>query len=161
MHCNAPDIFGVSETHLSPHESASLIQDLTPPDYNFFHIPRPDRPGGGVGCFIKSSFTGKIRSKFLIFEVLVLQVKSSNLCFYFTSTYRPPSNIHMDTVSLYSGKLKHILNVCNLIQHVKQQTHIHGHIIDLFITTPEIQVSNVCIGQCLNDYFSISSLINF
>jgi hypothetical protein len=93
MHCNAPDIFEVSETHLSPHESASLIQDLTPPDYNFFHIPRPDRPGSGVVCFIKSSFTGTIipTPKFLIFEVLVLLVKSSNLCFYFTSIYRPPS----------------------------------------------------------------------
>jgi hypothetical protein len=93
MHCNAPDIFGVSETHLPPHESASLIQDLTPPDYNFFHIPRPDRPGGNVGCFMKSSFTGTIipTPKFLTFEVLILQVKSSNFCFYFTGIYHPPS----------------------------------------------------------------------
>jgi hypothetical protein len=41
IHCNAPDIFGVSETHLSPHESASLIQDFTPPDYNFFIYTAP------------------------------------------------------------------------------------------------------------------------
>jgi hypothetical protein len=40
-HCNAPDIFGVSETHLSPQESANLTQDLTPPDYNFFIYPSP------------------------------------------------------------------------------------------------------------------------
>jgi hypothetical protein len=51
-------VFRVSETHLSPFESANLIQDLTPPDYNFYHIPWPDRAGGGVGCFINSSLTG-------------------------------------------------------------------------------------------------------
>jgi hypothetical protein len=67
----------------------------------------------------------------------------------------------MDTVSLYSGKFKHILDACDLIQHVKQPTHIHGHIIDLFITTPEIPVSNVRIGECLTDHFSISLLIDF
>jgi hypothetical protein len=73
MHSNVPDIFGVSETHLSPFESASLIQDLAPPDYNFYHVPRPDRAGGGVGCFIKSSLTGTIipTPKFLTLEVLV------------------------------------------------------------------------------------------
>jgi hypothetical protein len=117
----------------------------------FFHLPRPVRLGGGVRCFIKSSFTGTIipTPKFLTFDVLVLQVKSSNLCFYFTSIYRPwnaskstflnefqsfigflstfPSpfsitgdfNIHMDTVSLYSGKFKQIRDACYLIQHVK------------------------------------------
>jgi hypothetical protein len=64
----------------------------------------------------------------------------------------------MDTVSLYSGKFKHILDACDLIQHVKQPTHIHGHNIDIFITTPEIPVSNVPIGECLTDNFSIASL---
>jgi hypothetical protein len=80
MHSNDPDIISVSETYLSPFESASLIQDLTPPDYNFYHIPRSDRAGGGVGCIIKSSLTGTIipTTKFLTFEVLVLQVKCYN-----------------------------------------------------------------------------------
>jgi hypothetical protein len=67
----------------------------------------------------------------------------------------------MDTVSLYSGKFKHILYACDLIQYVKQPTHIHGPIIDLFITTPEIPVSNVRIGECLTDHLSISLLIDF
>jgi hypothetical protein len=190
---NGPDIFGLSETHLSKDESASLIQDLTPPGYMLFHLPRPDRPGGGVGCFIKSSLTGTIipTPKFSTFEVLLLQVKSSNLCFYFTSIYRPPStskstflnefqsfigflstfpspfiitgdfNIHMDTGSLYAEKFKHILDACDLIQHVKQPTHIHGHIIDLFISSPEVPVYNVRVGDCVSDHFSITSLIDF
>jgi hypothetical protein len=38
---------------------------------------------------------------------------------------------------------------------------IHGHLIDLCITTPEIPVSNVHIGECLTVHFSISLLINF
>jgi hypothetical protein len=67
----------------------------------------------------------------------------------------------MDTASLYAERFKHILDACDVIQHVKQPTHIHGHIIDLFITTPDIPVSNVGIGDCLSDHFWISSLINF
>jgi hypothetical protein len=47
-----PDIFGLSETHVSKDESASFIQDLTPPGYMLFQLTRPDSPGGGVGCFI-------------------------------------------------------------------------------------------------------------
>jgi hypothetical protein len=57
---NGTDIFGLSETHLSKDESASFIQDLTPLCYMLFHLPRPDCPGSGVGCFIKSLFTGTI-----------------------------------------------------------------------------------------------------
>jgi hypothetical protein len=54
----------------------------------------------------------------------------------------------MNTVSLYSGKFKHILDALDLIQHVKKPTYIHDHIIDLFTKTPEIPVSNVLIGEC-------------
>jgi hypothetical protein len=67
----------------------------------------------------------------------------------------------MDIGSLYVEKFKHILEACNLIQHVKQPTHIHGHIIDLFISSPEVLVYNVRVGECVSDHFSITSLIDF
>jgi hypothetical protein len=70
-------------------------------------------------------------------------------------------NIHMDSASLYAERFKHILDACDVIQHVKQPTHIQIHIIDLFITTPDIPVSNVRIGNCLSNHFLIFSLINF
>jgi hypothetical protein len=114
-----------------------------------------------------------------------------NLCFYFTSINHPPSTskstflnefqsfigflstfpstfiitgdfiIHMDTGSLYAEKFKHILDACDLIQHVKQPTHIHGYIIDLFISSPQVPVYNVHVGDCVSDHFTITSLIEF
>jgi exonuclease III len=117
--------------------------------------------------------------KLLTGNVLVIQVKCSILCFYFSIYHHPSTSkspflnefqsfigflsinsspfiitgdfdIHMDNDSLYAGKFKH---ACDLLQHMKQPTHIHGHIIDLFITTPENPVSNVGIGECLSDHF--------
>jgi glycine cleavage system protein P-like pyridoxal-binding family len=59
----------------------------------------------------------------------------------------------MDTASLYAERMKHILDACYVIQHVKQRNQIHGCIIDVFIIPPDIAVSNFRIGDCLSDLF--------
>ena len=94
VNCHSPDIFGVSETFLSSSEPDSLINDITPVGYNFFHNPRTNRRGGGVGCFLSTNFLGNPidTPQFASFESLVVQVKNSNCCLYFLSVYRPPNS---------------------------------------------------------------------
>ena len=49
------DIVCITETWLSTSDTA-VINALTPEGYNFRHLPRTDRRGGGVGVLYKSSF---------------------------------------------------------------------------------------------------------
>jgi hypothetical protein len=67
----------------------------------------------------------------------------------------------MDTGSLYAEKFKHILDACDLFQLVKQPKHIHVHTIELYISSPEVPVYNLCVCDCVSDHFSITSLIDF
>jgi hypothetical protein len=69
----------------------------------------------------------------------------------------------MDTGSLYAEKFMHILDACDLTLDVKQPTHIHVHIIDLFISSPEVPLYNVCLGDCVSwkSLFFLLTLIIF
>jgi hypothetical protein len=53
------------------------------------------------------------------------------------------------------------LDACDLNQHVKQPTHIQGHIIDLFISSTEVPFYNVRVGDCVTDDFTKTSLIDY
>ena len=62
-------------------------------------------------------------------------------------------NIHVDTTSSDSTKFFSCLDPCNITQHVRTPTHLHGHILDLVLTPTEpTVVSNVRVGGFFSDH---------
>ena len=59
------DIIALTETWLSNSDKhKQTVGELTLPGYNFFHVPRPIRTGGGVGIIHKESITRVASSLF-------------------------------------------------------------------------------------------------
>lgn len=48
------DLFAITETWLSQNGDEVLLRELTPPNFDFIHVPRASR-GGGVGLVYKKS----------------------------------------------------------------------------------------------------------
>ena len=73
---NDLDILCLTKTHVRPYDSGSLLQSITPADYIFPQRPRPSGIGGGVGCFIRSSYSlHKMESPFYqSFENMVVSL---------------------------------------------------------------------------------------
>ena len=77
-------------------------------------------------------------------------------------------NIHVDVPCTDSHKLKALLESCNLRQSVNNTTHLHGHILDLFLSPSDqdvcVQVdicefiSDHAVTKCATDF--LSSLAN-
>ena len=67
-------------------------------------------------------------------------------------------NIHVDTTSSDSTKFLlskccSCLDSCNITQHFRTPTHLHGHILDLVLTPTEpTVVSNVRVGGFFSDH---------
>ena len=64
------DLIAVTETWLRPEDTESFISSITPPGYEFTHVPRNVKEGGGVGFFIKDdlSFEPDSKNSFQPFE---------------------------------------------------------------------------------------------
>ena len=117
------------------------------------------------------------------FETIVIGIGSSTSPFMIACVYRPPGscsdeffdqflnlfgylssvsssffmcgdfNIHVDTTSSDSTKFLNCLDSCNITQHVRSPTHLHGHILDLVVTPTEpTVVSNVRVGGFFSDH---------
>ena len=117
------------------------------------------------------------------FENIVIGIGSSTSPFTIACVYRPPGscsdeffdqflnlfeylssvssssfmcgdfNIHVDTTSSDSTKFLSCLDLCNITQHVRTPTHLHGHILDLVLTPTEpTVVSNVRVGGFFSDH---------
>ena len=66
-------------------------------------------------------------------------------------------NIHMDMLnSQNANKFSEILSGFDLIQHVTENTHESGHILDLVISRQNDFVSNVRVGEFFSDHKVIS-----
>ena len=69
-------------------------------------------------------------------------------------------NIHIDSTSNRKTlQLTKLLDNCNLIQHIKSKTHISGHILDVLITSAEVNIANIDVGPNISDHCPISCLI--
>ena len=89
------DIFMLIETWLWGDVSASSkIKEMTPKTHTFYHFPRVEKTGGGVGVFVsKSFFIVTVRNQviFNTFEYIDLEILSKNKVIRLITLYRPPT----------------------------------------------------------------------
>ena len=85
------------------------------------------------------------------FYMLVEFFSSMNSSFIICGDF----NIHIDTTSRDSVNFLNILDSCTITQHVHSATHLHGHTLDLILTSDISLVSNVVV----NDYISYHAMI--
>ena len=50
------DIYAVTETYLTRHDTTSSISDICLPDYSFYHQPHHSGCGGGVDFLVFNKF---------------------------------------------------------------------------------------------------------
>ena len=90
------DVFLLSETWLQGNVSdSSRINEMKPCTHNFYHIPRGDKRGGGVGAFVSKNFskiTIKNERMFESFEYITLELNKSNKIAEVVLLYRPPNS---------------------------------------------------------------------
>ena len=89
------DVLILTETWLSNDISdSSKIKEMIPKSHNFYHIPRENRSGGGVGVLIKKTFT-KVKvmnvESFESFEYIDTKITSDNKNIRIITVYRPPN----------------------------------------------------------------------
>ena len=92
------DMIGLCETWLKPNTFLPL-NEASPPDYNYAHVPPASKQEGGVALIYKFiySLSSNQDIKFTSFESLVLKPSSSNsnnliqgTGFHLVVLYRPP-----------------------------------------------------------------------
>ncbi len=73
------DILAMTETWLSPCDTAACLDDISPPGFSLFHCPRPSGRGGGVAFLVRETFKVEIihTPKFMSFEAICIIVKHS------------------------------------------------------------------------------------
>jgi hypothetical protein len=103
-----PDFIAITETWIKPHIS---VKRFHLPAYNFFHIDRTNKIGGGVGLYIHNCFDFNIINIQQIdgCDLLLGQLThkiTPNLQIIICVIYRPPKN----NLNLFIDKLENILS---------------------------------------------------
>ena len=81
LNSGAYDLFGLTETHIKPSDTAGHLSSLHPDHYKLIHTPRQGKGGGGVGFLVRKEFECEKLSTplFSSFEHIAICVKSSTL----------------------------------------------------------------------------------
>ena len=79
--------------------------------------------------------------------MLVEFLSSTNSSFIICGDF----SIHIDTTSRDSVNFLNTLDSCNITQHVHSATHLHGHTLDLILTSDSSLVSNVVVSDYISD----------
>ena len=113
------DLCLLTETWLQGNISDnSKIMEMTPCTHNFYHIPRKDKTGGGVGVFVSKTFT-KVSIKnemiFETFEYIYLQLTRNNRVIKIISLYRPPGSNKMKFIEEFSVLVDMVDDIRNAI----------------------------------------------
>ena len=157
IQCCDLDILGLVETR--PTDTDSLLNSLTPSNYNLIQNPRCT----GLG---DKSFSPSIVSSlvFRSFEIIILSFRCNYNSFVAACVYRPPDsnttqfledflalsgflssigpnfiicgdiNVHLDVECGDRSRFNDILQCCSLSQCVSGLTHILGHTLYIFIS---------------------------
>ena len=73
---------------------SSRIKGMTPKTHTFYHLPRVEKTGSGVGVFVSESFpkvTVRNQVIFDTFEYMDLEIPSKNKVIRLITLYRPPT----------------------------------------------------------------------
>ena len=91
---NDLDILCLTETHVRPYDSDSFLRSITPADYIFPQRTRPSGIGGGVGFFIRSSYSEhEMESPFYqSFENMVVSLVLHGRSLLLACVYWPPGS---------------------------------------------------------------------
>ena len=91
---NRLDIFAITETWLNSETNNVAIVEILNilPDFTVLHIPRPNKKGGGIALFVRTSFniTKNLTPTFTSFEHLDITLSYKNFNFRLVVIYRPP-----------------------------------------------------------------------
>ena len=114
---NDIDICAFTETWLSEEDNIK-IGDLTPSGYSFSHVPRSDRPGGGVGLLYKSGLD--IRSVEITrkrsFEYQHVLLVSGSTSTRILIIYRPPnSQNHYQPLDVFMDEFSELIGECSTL----------------------------------------------
>ena len=74
------DIFCRTETWLTPSDIASAISDITPAGYTFYHLPRGNKRGAGVGIVIRKCISHELIKLSLL--LLLFDLVFNVVCIY-------------------------------------------------------------------------------
>ena len=89
------DIFILTETWLWEDVSdSSKIKEMTSKTHTFYHLPRVEKTGGGVGIFVSKLFSKvTVRNQviFNTFEYMHLNILNKNKVIRLITLYRPPT----------------------------------------------------------------------
>jgi hypothetical protein len=90
---NDIEIFAVTKTWLR-HDNTFSVAEVCPKGCYFYHIPRKNSRGGGVGVLLKKSIRIKTQSqrKLISFEYIDVTMECSNSRTRMVIIYRPPSS---------------------------------------------------------------------
>ena len=109
------DVLLLSETWLQGNISdSSRIKELKPCTHNFYHIPRKNKVGGGVGAVVSKSFSSvsiKNEVSFESFEYIDLELKRKNRVFEVILLYRPPDSSKRKFMEEFSNLLEMVNDV--------------------------------------------------
>ena len=113
------DILMLTETWLCNNISdSSKIKEMTPKLHNFYHKPRENKLGGGVGIFIKKSFT-KVQLmntvNFSSFEHLDVKITSVNKNIRIILIYRPPNKSKNEFIEELSDLIETFEDTRNIV----------------------------------------------
>jgi Reverse transcriptase (RNA-dependent DNA polymerase)/Endonuclease/Exonuclease/phosphatase family len=102
------DILTLSETWLSSDSPSYVLNSLTPTGYALFHVPRPNKTGGGLAAIYRSIFNiSQITlPSFPTFEAMCMRITLPSSSLTILSVYRPPSSSKPDFISDFSTLLE-------------------------------------------------------
>ena len=108
------DICAFTETWLSEQDNIK-IGDLTPSGYCFSHVPRSDRPGGGVGLLYKAGLDIRTQeiSKRRSFEYQHVLLVSGSTSIRIVIIYRPPGS--HQPLSVFIDDFSELVSECSTL----------------------------------------------
>ena len=100
----------MTETWLNGNDSA-VIAALTPESHVLYHVPRPDRTGGGVGCLITKSLRckQKFNRKFVTFECIEIQLSNGRSSISLNIIYKPPQSCSQSSFSTFLQEMESLI----------------------------------------------------
>ena len=112
------DICMLTETWLSNNVSdSSKIKEMTPLTHRFYHIPRENKNGGGVGLFVKKTYTVSVLNQQIYnsFEHINSKIKCKNKTIQTIIIYKPSNTSKRLFIDEFSNLLDTVAKNRNIL----------------------------------------------